>query len=294
MTKIGPMTGTEPSWAILRAMTDIRWSHVTLAVGLLLTVGGCSQEKPTAETATAELAGASVDEPGSAAPPWPRLDPPADLPQDRALQVGFLIIDGVYNTELTAPYDIFQHTIFHAPPGMEVFTVSPDGAAVTSFEGLEIGAHHSFESAPPVDVLVVPSAEHNMDSDLENEELIAWVRATGERAAYVMSLCDGAFVLAKAGLLEGLAVTTFPSDQDRFAEMFPDLDLRRGVSFVHDGRALTSEGGARSFDIAMYLADLLYGEKAAQGIGRGLIIPWPPVPGTMPALVVGPSAEDAS
>ena len=204
-------------------------------------------------------------------PAWPRQRPAEGLPTDRRLNVGFLVIDGVYNTELTAPYDIFQHTIFHTEPGMETFTVSPDGGKVRSFEGLEIEAHYSFADAPPIDVLVVPSAEHNMDSDLENEELIAWVRETGKKAFYVMSLCDGAFVLAKAGLLDGLAVTTFPGDQDRFAAMFPHLDLKRGVSFVHDGKALTSEGGAKSFDVAMYFTDLIYGEKVAKGVSGGLI-----------------------
>lgn len=249
-------------------------SLLALAVGLAA-LSGCAAPEPAADPSAA---------PG--APPWPRVEPPAELPRDRPLNVGFLVIDGVYNTELTAPYDVFQHTVFHADPGMEVFTVSPDGGTVTTFEGLVLDARYGFADAPPVDVLVVPSAEHNMDSDLENEELIAWVRETGEQALYVMSLCDGAFVLARAGLLDGRAVTTFPGDQDRFAEMFPHLDLRRGVSFVHDGKALTSEGGARSFDAAMYLADLLYGEKAAQGIGRGLLIPWPPAPESMPALVV--------
>ncbi|HEX9732070.1 MAG TPA: DJ-1/PfpI family protein [Thermoanaerobaculia bacterium] len=244
-----------------------------LAIGLAALSGCAAPPAPD----TADAAGASA---------WPRVAPSAELPRDRALRVGFLVIDGVYNTELTAPYDVFQHTVFHAEPGMEVFTVSPDGGTVTTFEGLVLDAHFGFADAPPIDVLVVPSAEHNMDSDLENEELIAWVREAGERALYVTSLCDGAFVLARAGLLDGRAVTTFPSDQDRFAEMFPDLDLRRGVSFVHDGKALTSGGGARSFDVAMYLADLLYGEKAAQGIGRGLLIPWPPAPGAIPALVV--------
>ncbi len=245
---------------------------------VLFATQGCTPQVP-AEDAVPEAA-VSTD------PPWPRLEPPAGLPRDHALQVGFLIIDGVYNTELTAPYDVFQHTIFHSPPGMEVFTVSPDGGPVTTFEGLVIDAHHSFADAPPIDVLVVPSAEHNMDTDLENEELISWVRDVGGQADFVMSLCDGAFVLAKAGLLDGVASTTFPGDQDRFAEMFPHLDLHRGVSFVHDGKALTSEGGAKSFDVAMYLADHLYGEKAAQGIGRGLIIAWPPAAESMPALVV--------
>ncbi|NJL28060.1 MAG: glutamine amidotransferase [Thermoanaerobaculia bacterium] len=224
------------------------------------------------------------------APGWRRLPAPTDLPADRPLTAGFLIVDGVYNSELMAPYDVLQHTIFHTKPrpGIEVFTVSPDGAAVTTFEGLKIVPHYSFASAPPIDVLVVPSAEHSMDSDLENEAMIGWVREVGAKARVVLSLCDGAFVLAKAGLLEGRAVTTFPGDQDRFAEMFPHLDLRREVSFVHDGSALTSQGGAKSYDPAMYLVDHLYGEKVAQGVGRGLIIPWPPTAAAMPAVVVHP------
>ena len=232
------------------------------------------------------------------AQPWPRVDAP-ELPEDRRLNVAFLIIDGVYNTELTAPYDIFQHTIFHVEtdrygakrPGMETFTVSPDGRSVKTFEGLRVGAHYSFADAPPIDILIVPSAEHNMDTDLENKELISWVKKTGKKALFVMSLCDGAFVLAKAGLLDGLAVTTFPGDQDRFAEMFPKLDLRRGVSFVHDGKAFTSEGGAKSFDVAMYMLDFLYGTDVTKGVGGGLIIDWPPTAEEMPALVVPPSAE---
>lgn len=221
----------------------------------------------------------------AAGPMWRHAPLSIEIPADRALVAGFLIVDGVYNSELMAPYDIFQHTIFHTQPGIEVFTVSPDGKAVESFEGLTIVPHHSFATAPPIDILVVPSAEHSMDSDLENVEMMEWVREVGSRADFVVSLCDGAFVLAAAGLLDGRALTTFPGDQDRFAEDFPSLDLRRGVSFVHDGPMLTSEGGAKSYDVSMHLVDHLYGEQVAQGVGRGLIIEWPPV--GMPALVVG-------
>lgn len=191
------------------------------------------------------------------------------------LRVGFLIVDGVYNSELVAPFDIFHHTKFHVEPGMEVFTVSPDGESVRTFEGLEVGAHYSFADAPSIDVLVVPSAEHSMDTDLENAAMMKWVRAVGEQTEYLVSLCDGAFVLAAAGLLDDVASTTFPGDVDRYVEMFPDLDVRRGVSFVHDGKTLTSQGGARSFDVAMYLVDHLYGETVAQGVGRGMVIDWP-------------------
>ena len=95
-----------------------------------------------------------------------------------------------------------------------------------------------------------------MARDLENTAMMDWVRRVGDEALFVVSLCDGAFVLAAAGLLDGHECTTFPGDQDRFAEASPELDLVREVSFVHDGKALTSQGGARSFDVAMYLVDL--------------------------------------
>jgi len=252
----------------------------TLLATVLLAVGCGGPPSPAGEPAL----GASSEV--APALPWERLPAPDDLPAGRPLNAAFLIVDGVYNSELMAPYDVFQHTIFHTEPGIETFTVSPDGAPVTTFEGLIITPHYSFETAPPIDILIVPSAEHSMDSDLDNEALITWVREVGERARFVLSLCDGAFVLAKAGLLDGRAVTTFPGDQDGFAEMFPHLDLRRGVSFVHDGPAITSEGGAKSYDPAMYLVDHLYGEKVTQGIGRGLLIPWPPAATPLTATVV--------
>ena len=224
--------------------------------------------------------------PPAPAPAWERVPPPADLDVTRKLSAGFLVVDGVYNSELMAPYDILHHTIFHTEPGIEVFTVSPDGEPVISFEGLSIGAHYSFETAPPIDILLVPSAEGSMDRDLGNEAMMDWVRRVGSRASFVVSLCDGAFVLASAGLLDGRRCTTFPGDQDRFAGSYPDLDLVRGVSFVHDGPMLTSEGGAKSYDVAMYLVDHLYGEEVAKGVGRGLIIEWPP--SGMPVEVVRP------
>jgi transcriptional regulator GlxA family with amidase domain len=224
--------------------------------------------------------------PEPSGPGWERVPPPAGFDLGRKLNAGFLIVDGVYNSELMAPYDILQHTIFHTEPGIEVFTVSPDGSPVVSFEGLTIGAHYGFANAPPIDILIVPSAEGSMDADLKNEALIDWVRRVGGEAGFVVSLCDGAFVLASAGLLEGRRCTTFPGDQDRFAETFPGLDLVRGVSFVHDGPVMTSEGGAKSYDVAMYLVDHLYGEAVASGVGRGLILDWPPPANRVPAEVV--------
>jgi len=195
---------------------------------------------------------------------------------DRVLNVGFLIVDGVYNSELVAPMDILHHTVFHTEKGMRVFTVAPSTDLVTSFEGLKIKPDYSYmsDSLPTIDVLVVPSAEHSMDSDLENTEMIEFVKITAKNARYVMSLCDGAFVLAQAELVDGKESTTFPSDIQRYKETFPHLKVHEGVSFVHDGKLITSVGGAKSYDPALYLSELLYGRKAAEGLGKGLVIDW--------------------
>lgn len=193
---------------------------------------------------------------------------------DKTLNVAFLAINGVYNSELMAPFDIFQHTIFHTNPGMKTFIVSPDLNPVTTFEGIRVLPDYTFENVPTIDVLVVPSAEHNMDSDLEDERLINFVKEKGGNASYVMSLCDGAFILAKAGLLNNLKSTTFPSDIEKFRNTFPNLDVHENVSFVHDGKAITSAGGAKSYEPALYLVEYLYGKQAADGVAAGLVIDW--------------------
>jgi len=204
------------------------------------------------------------------------VDVPEVKKPDQTLNVAFLIVDGVYNSELVAPMDILHHTVFHTDPGMVVFTVAPEKDTITTFEGLRIIPDYEIgeEAIPQIDVLVVPSAENSMGSDLENEELIGFVRSTGANAKYVMSLCDGAFVLAQAGLTADHESTTFPSDIPKYRERFPELTVHEGVSFVHDENLITSAGGAKSYDPALYLVELLYGRDAAIGVGKGLVIDW--------------------
>ena len=88
------------------------------------------------------------------------------------------------------------------------------------------------------------------------------------------SHCDGAFVLAKAGLLNESVSTTFPSDIDAMREKFPALDIRKEVLFVHDGKYITSAGGAKSFEAALYLCEFLYGKEIAESLAGGLVIDW--------------------
>ncbi len=200
-----------------------------------------------------------------------------EFPDSPHYKVGFLIMDGVYNTELTAPYDIFQHTRFrNGIKPMVPFLLANTREPVTTFEGLKLLPDFDYtrDSIPQIDILVVPSAEHHLDTDLEDSLMIGFVQRTAAKAEFVTSHCDGAFVLASAGLLDEVVSTTFPSDIALYKERFPHLSVMDSVWFVHDGKFITSAGGARSFEAALYLCEFLYGPAIARDLAKGLVIDW--------------------
>nr|WP_299174545.1 DJ-1/PfpI family protein [uncultured Allomuricauda sp.] len=198
------------------------------------------------------------------------------LASDR-YNVAFLIMDGVYNTEFTAPFDIFQHTQYRKNiKAMNTFTVANTLSPITSFEGVRILPDFDYtqDSIPKIDILVVPSAEHHLDTDLEDTVMLNFVKRVSENALFVTSHCDGAFVLAKTGILDEVASTTFPSDIPKYKTMFPHLNVKDSVLFVHDGKFITSAGGAKSFEAALYLCEYLYGKEIAESLAGGLVIDW--------------------
>ena len=212
--------------------------------------------------------------------PYPELEP-------GRYNVAFLIMDGTYNTEFTAPYDIFQHTRFRKNiRAMNTFTVANTLEAITTFEGLRILPDFDYtkDSLPRIDILVVPSAEHHLDTDLADSAMINFVRKVDKSALYMTSHCDGAFVLAAAGLLDQVVSTTFPSDIQAYRRMFPALQVEDGVLFVHDGKYITSAGGAKSFEAALYLCEHLYGKEVAESLAGGLVIDWDLA--SIPCLIV--------
>ncbi|MFK8164942.1 MAG: DJ-1/PfpI family protein [Lewinella sp.] len=228
------------------------------------------------------LVACSTNEQSTSVPAQKMTEPLTEIqdfsdPNQEVYNVALLITDGVYNTELTAPYDIFQHTIFrNGIRPMRTFMVAEDHDVVTTFEGMRILPDLGYltDSLPRIDILVVPSAEHHLDTDLENEALLDFVRRVDQDALFMTSHCDGAFVLAAAGVLDGHVSTTFPSDIDKMRARFPHLDVRKDVLFVHDDKYITSAGGAKSFEAALYLAEYLYGDSIARSLAGGLVIDW--------------------
>lgn len=197
----------------------------------------------------------------------------------------FVVAEGVYNSELMAPYDVLQHTIFRDESDyMETAIVSADGGTVETFEGITVASHYSFDNAPKADILIIPSTRGSMDADLENPAYMAWVKKAVAEAEWVITVCDGAFPLAATGVLDGRVATTYPGDRERLKEMFPKIDVRDDVRLVVDGKFLTSVGGGMSYEPAFWLVEHLYGKEHVAATARGLVWPWDLA--TVPHLIV--------
>lgn len=196
-------------------------------------------------------------------------------PPGGILNAAFVALDGVYNSELMVPYDVLHHSIFRDSVNyIQPYLVTPDGGPVTTFEGLTIDAHYSFETAPAAAILVIPSTLGSMDRDLRNEAYISWIHDAAEGADWVVTVCDGTFPLAATGLIAGRQVTTFPADRHRLASMFPKLNVRFDSRFVVDGKFISSVGGAMSYEPALYLVERLYGTDHAVRTAEGIALDW--------------------
>ncbi|MBC12980.1 MAG: glutamine amidotransferase [Rhodothermaceae bacterium] len=240
-----------------------------LVLGLIASVGCASDPHPAADLAAAvESRIAEVEAAGGTV----RL-------------AAFVVTDGVFNSELMAPYDVLHHTVFRdSLDYVEPVVVSPDGGPVTTFEGLRVDAHYSFATAPQADILVIPSTDGSLDRDLDDDAYMSYVTRAAEAAEWVLTVCDGAFPLAATGLLDGRVATTFPADRAAMAERFPEVDVRDDVRLVVDGTYITSVGGGMSYEPAFWLVEHLWGPERVEGNAEGLVWPWDLT--TLPHLVV--------
>lgn len=235
----------------------MNFRNLLLVIPFLLI--SCEQKKTTAATEIAENVRT-----------MPELNPDS-------YNVAFLIMDGTFNTEFTAPFDIFQHTKFREGiKAMNTFTVANTLEPITTFEGVRILPDFDYtkDDLPQIDIMVVPSAEHSMDKDLKDSIMLNFIKETDKNALYMTSHCDGAFLLAKSGILDSVASTTFPSDVENYRKMFPNLNIKDNILIVHDGKYITSAGGAKSFEAALYLCEVLYGKEIAKSLAKGLVIDW--------------------
>jgi transcriptional regulator GlxA family with amidase domain len=187
--------------------------------------------------------------------------------------VGILIFDGVEVLDFAGPFEVFsrvrlvagaesRRTDEGAP--FEVFTVARARAPVRATGGLEVVPRHAFADAPPIDLLVVPGGFGTRPL-LADEEVLGWIRRAAAGARLVTSVCTGALLLAKAGLLEGRRATTHWAALDLLASLGADVD--REARVVEDG-VISSAGVASGIDMAFRVVERLCGREVADETAR--------------------------
>jgi cyclohexyl-isocyanide hydratase len=181
--------------------------------------------------------------------------------------VGMVLFEGVTQLDLTGPYEVFARM-----PNTRVHLVAASLAPVRTEWGLTITPDSTFDDAPPLDLLCVPGG-WGVDACLEDERLLAFLRARTERAAYVTSVCSGALLLGAAGLLRGYRATTHWMSLG-LLELFGAEPVDERV--VRDRNRITGGGVTAGIDFALVVAAELFGDQVAQGIQ--LAIEYNPTP----------------
>jgi transcriptional regulator GlxA family with amidase domain len=212
----------------------------------------------TAGAATTGFGSASTAEgTGAAAGP---LQPPAK----GHIPVAFLLSEGATIIDFAGPWEVFQDVHVESRGSsmdeqmpFSLYTVAEKKSPIECSGGMWVVPNHTFESAPAPRVVVIPAQGGR------SEALMSWVKKVSGSADVVMSVCTGAFVLARAGLLNGRAATTHHLFQDRLASQYSDVQVKRGLRFVEGPKISTAGGLTSGIDLALRVVERYFGRAVA-------------------------------
>jgi len=183
------------------------------------------------------------------------LKPPAkgDIP------IAFVISEGAVVIDFCGPWEVFRDVMVSGGDHpFRLYTVSDKTDPIHAGGGMKIVPDFTFANAPAPKVIVVPAQSE------PSQEMLKWIRESTKNTDVTMSVCTGAFVLAKTGLLSGKSATTFHSAFNSFAMEFPDIQLKRGARFVENGNLATAGGLSSGIDLALRVVERYYGREVAQ------------------------------
>lgn len=193
--------------------------------------------------------------------------------------VGILVFDQVEVLDFAGPYEVFTtaarvHAKSHpeAPKLFNVFTVGASLEAIHARAGLRILPDRDFNARANVDVLIVPGGV--VTEQVNNRYVTDWINATAVQCSLVASVCTGAFLLAKAGLLDGKKVTTHWEDQDDLRQQFPAVSVESNVRWLDTGRIVTSAGISAGIDMCLHIVERLAGRTLAEATARQMEYVW--------------------
>src|SRR5438132_1971285 len=181
-------------------------------------------------------------------------------PAQGSIPIGFLLSEGAVMIDFSGPWEVFQDVMIpgRADPPFRLYTVAETTHPIHASGGMTIIPDYNLENAPAPKVIVIPAQSEPTAAVLD------WIRKSTKNTDVTMSVCTGAFVLAKTGLLSGKAATTYHGAFVRFATQFPDIHLKRGARFVEDGNLATAGGLSSGIDLALRVVERYYGREVAQ------------------------------
>jgi len=192
----------------------------------------------------------------------------------RPRTVLIIVFDGVQSLDVTGPLEVFSGANSHlaghgSGPAYRIVVAGPGGTPVRTSSGLTLVPGTDLRVAPAAHTLVVPGGEGTRS---ENEELTAWLRRHAPTARRITSVCTGAFLLARAGLLAGRRVTTHWAYAEALQRQFPGVNVDPEPIYVRDGCVVTSAGVTAGIDLALALVEEDIGREAALDVARHLVV----------------------
>lgn len=187
---------------------------------------------------------------------------------DTPPRVAILLFNSVEIIDFAGPWEVFGGA------GYQVFSVAEKLDPVTTVYGQKITADYTFENSPPADVLLVPGG--GVKGAANNPTLIKWVQDRAKDSKYVMSVCTGAFILAKAGLLDGLSATTVSGGIANLATAGTNIKVVYDKRYVDNGKIITTAGLSSGIDGSLYLVSKMRGKGVAQQTALGIEYDWDP------------------
>lgn len=177
--------------------------------------------------------------------------------------VAIMIFDDVEVLDFCGPFEVFAVSRDATGESLfNVYTVAEHDAPVIARNGLSINPNYTLETCPKPDILLIPGGRGTRTA-VDNPALLNWITTHDSDSELTLSVCTGAFLLAKVGLLDGLAATTYHTAFDTLQALAPTATLRPDDRFVDNGRIITSAGISAGIDMALYVVSKLHGAEQA-------------------------------
>jgi putative intracellular protease/amidase len=225
---------------------------------------GCGKDDAALEKPGAcDACGMALVEKGS-----PASRPMQAEPQPERKKAAILIFEGVQIIDYTGPYEVFGQA------GLNVYTVAVGADPITTSMGMRVTPSYTLETSPAPDVLIIPGG--NVTNAQNDPKVIKWIQENAKQAQYVLSVCNGAFILARTGLLDGLSATTFYGLIDGFVAFAPKTTVVTDRRYVDNGRVITTAGLSSGIDGSLYVISKLMSKAAAQMVALNMEYNWQP------------------